>query len=180
MCVCTWQCILCFSFDWLFDSIVFQSCQSWTVQAQVRLFDLHCDGLWLAVYQRLCWRSCHSTQRLLLAGETQRLGCRKECPARHSALVPQQTQWYKYCSWGCFSLFAFWGNSKNIRGMFALSPSEKPIMRMLDARTGDREAQEFVRRLKEIEKSMEEDWELLVLVVFMFSDHILRHVLLYL
>ncbi|XP_015227473.1 PREDICTED: BAI1-associated protein 3 [Cyprinodon variegatus] len=36
-------------------------------------------------------------------------------------------------------------------------PSEKPIMRMLDARTGDREAQEFVRRLKEIEKSMEED-----------------------
>uniref|UniRef100_A0A3Q2R0E3 BAI1 associated protein 3 n=1 Tax=Fundulus heteroclitus TaxID=8078 RepID=A0A3Q2R0E3_FUNHE len=33
----------------------------------------------------------------------------------------------------------------------------KPIMRMLDARTGDREAQEFVRRLKEIEKSMEED-----------------------
>lgn len=51
---------------------------------------------------------------------------------------------------------------------------------MLDARTGDREAQEFVRRLKEIEKSMEEDWELLVLVVFMFSDHILRHVLLYL
>ncbi|XP_029014879.1 BAI1-associated protein 3 isoform X2 [Betta splendens] len=36
-------------------------------------------------------------------------------------------------------------------------PSEKPIMRMLDARTGDREAQEFVRRLKEIEKSMEEE-----------------------
>ncbi|XP_047212163.1 BAI1-associated protein 3-like [Girardinichthys multiradiatus] len=36
-------------------------------------------------------------------------------------------------------------------------PSDKPIMRMLDARTGDREAQEFVRRLKEIEKSMEED-----------------------
>ncbi|XP_043955414.1 BAI1-associated protein 3 isoform X1 [Gambusia affinis] len=36
-------------------------------------------------------------------------------------------------------------------------PSEKPIMRMLDARMGDREAQEFVRRLKEIEKSMEED-----------------------
>uniref|UniRef100_A0A3Q3L308 BAI1 associated protein 3 n=1 Tax=Mastacembelus armatus TaxID=205130 RepID=A0A3Q3L308_9TELE len=38
-----------------------------------------------------------------------------------------------------------------------LSPPEKPIMRMLDARTGDREAQEFVRRLKEIEKSMEEE-----------------------
>lgn len=38
-----------------------------------------------------------------------------------------------------------------------LSPAEKPIMRMLDARTGDREAQEFVRRLKEIEKSMEEE-----------------------
>ncbi|XP_056144131.1 BAI1-associated protein 3 [Lampris incognitus] len=36
-------------------------------------------------------------------------------------------------------------------------PSEKPIMRMLDARTGDREAQEFVRRLKEVEKSMEEE-----------------------
>ncbi|XP_046893485.1 BAI1-associated protein 3 [Hypomesus transpacificus] len=36
-------------------------------------------------------------------------------------------------------------------------PSEKPIMRMLDARTGDKEAQEFVRRLKEIEKSMEEE-----------------------
>jgi len=38
-----------------------------------------------------------------------------------------------------------------------LSPPEKPIMRILDARTGDREAQEFVRRLKEIEKSMEEE-----------------------
>lgn len=38
-----------------------------------------------------------------------------------------------------------------------LSPPEKPIMRMLDARVGDREAQEFVRRLKEIEKSMEEE-----------------------
>ncbi|XP_031717961.1 BAI1-associated protein 3 [Anarrhichthys ocellatus] len=36
-------------------------------------------------------------------------------------------------------------------------PSEKPIMRMLDARIGDKEAQEFVRRLKEIEKSMEEE-----------------------
>lgn len=36
-------------------------------------------------------------------------------------------------------------------------PSEKPVMRMLDARTGDKEAQEFVRRLKEIEKSMEEE-----------------------
>nr|XP_019949982.1 PREDICTED: BAI1-associated protein 3 [Paralichthys olivaceus] len=36
-------------------------------------------------------------------------------------------------------------------------PSEKPIMRMLEARIGDREAQEFVRRLKEIEKSMEEE-----------------------
>ncbi|TRY86260.1 hypothetical protein DNTS_015834 [Danionella cerebrum] len=36
-------------------------------------------------------------------------------------------------------------------------PSEKPIMKMLDARTGDREAQEFVRKLKEIEKSMEEE-----------------------
>ncbi|TNN29078.1 hypothetical protein EYF80_060774 [Liparis tanakae] len=34
---------------------------------------------------------------------------------------------------------------------------EKPIMRMLDARLGDKEAQEFVRRLKEIEKSMEEE-----------------------
>lgn len=39
---------------------------------------------------------------------------------------------------------------------FVWSP-EKPIMRMLDARLGDREAQEFVRRLKEIEKSMEEE-----------------------
>uniref|UniRef100_A0AAQ6ILV5 BAI1 associated protein 3 n=1 Tax=Anabas testudineus TaxID=64144 RepID=A0AAQ6ILV5_ANATE len=37
------------------------------------------------------------------------------------------------------------------------SKPKKPIMRMLDARTGDREAQEFVRRLKEIEKSMEEE-----------------------
>ncbi|XP_056434433.1 BAI1-associated protein 3 [Gadus chalcogrammus] len=36
-------------------------------------------------------------------------------------------------------------------------PSEKPIMRMLEARTGDREAQELVRRLKEIEKSMDEE-----------------------
>ncbi|XP_054615348.1 BAI1-associated protein 3 isoform X2 [Dunckerocampus dactyliophorus] len=36
-------------------------------------------------------------------------------------------------------------------------PSEKPIMGLLDARVGDREAQEFVRRLKEIEKSMEEE-----------------------
>uniref|UniRef100_A0A673FT28 BAI1 associated protein 3 n=1 Tax=Sinocyclocheilus rhinocerous TaxID=307959 RepID=A0A673FT28_9TELE len=36
-------------------------------------------------------------------------------------------------------------------------PSEKPIMKMLEARTGDREAQEFVRKLKEIEKSMEEE-----------------------
>ncbi|XP_055749000.1 BAI1-associated protein 3-like [Salvelinus fontinalis] len=36
-------------------------------------------------------------------------------------------------------------------------PSEKPIMRILDARTGDGEAQEFVRKLKEIEKSMEEE-----------------------
>ncbi|KAG7250602.1 hypothetical protein CRUP_006250 [Coryphaenoides rupestris] len=34
---------------------------------------------------------------------------------------------------------------------------EKPVMRMLEARTGDKEAQEFVRRLKEIEKSMEEE-----------------------
>lgn len=38
-----------------------------------------------------------------------------------------------------------------------LSPPEKPIMGMLEARVGDREAQEFVRRLKEIEKSMEEE-----------------------
>lgn len=38
-----------------------------------------------------------------------------------------------------------------------LSSPEKPIMRLLDARLGDREAQEFVRRLKEIEKSMEEE-----------------------
>uniref|UniRef100_A0A3Q2Z436 BAI1 associated protein 3 n=1 Tax=Hippocampus comes TaxID=109280 RepID=A0A3Q2Z436_HIPCM len=37
------------------------------------------------------------------------------------------------------------------------SKPSKPIMRMLDARVGDREAQEFVRRLKEIEKSMEEE-----------------------
>ncbi|XP_067276686.1 BAI1-associated protein 3 [Pseudorasbora parva] len=36
-------------------------------------------------------------------------------------------------------------------------PSEKPIMKMLEARTGDKEAQEFVRKLKEIEKSMEEE-----------------------
>lgn len=39
----------------------------------------------------------------------------------------------------------------------SLPPPEKPVMGMLDARVGDREAQEFVRRLKEIEKSMEED-----------------------
>uniref|UniRef100_A0A3B4BAC7 Uncharacterized protein n=1 Tax=Periophthalmus magnuspinnatus TaxID=409849 RepID=A0A3B4BAC7_9GOBI len=37
------------------------------------------------------------------------------------------------------------------------SKPKKPIMRMLDARIGDREAQEFVRRLKEIEKSMENE-----------------------
>uniref|UniRef100_A0A8C0YKB8 BAI1 associated protein 3 n=1 Tax=Cyprinus carpio carpio TaxID=630221 RepID=A0A8C0YKB8_CYPCA len=36
-------------------------------------------------------------------------------------------------------------------------PSEKPIMKMLEARTANREAQEFVRKLKEIEKSMEEE-----------------------
>lgn len=30
-------------------------------------------------------------------------------------------------------------------------------MKMLDARLGDKEAQEFVRRLKEIEKLMEEE-----------------------
>lgn len=60
-----------------------------------------------------------------------------------------------------------------------LSPPEKPIMRMLDARIGDREAQEFVRRLKEIEKSMEEEWKLPVLPVLVFSDHVLQHVLLY-
>lgn len=35
--------------------------------------------------------------------------------------------------------------------------TEKPIMKMLEARMGDREAQEFVRKLKEIEKSMEEE-----------------------
>lgn len=35
--------------------------------------------------------------------------------------------------------------------------TEKPIMKMLEARAGDREAQEFVRKLKEIEKSMEEE-----------------------
>uniref|UniRef100_A0A669E508 BAI1 associated protein 3 n=1 Tax=Oreochromis niloticus TaxID=8128 RepID=A0A669E508_ORENI len=37
------------------------------------------------------------------------------------------------------------------------SKPKKPIMGMLEARVGDREAQEFVRRLKEIEKSMEEE-----------------------
>ncbi|XP_035252794.1 BAI1-associated protein 3 [Anguilla anguilla] len=36
-------------------------------------------------------------------------------------------------------------------------PSEKSIVKMLEARTADREAQEFVRRLKEIEKAMEEE-----------------------
>ncbi|XP_036408738.1 BAI1-associated protein 3, partial [Megalops cyprinoides] len=36
-------------------------------------------------------------------------------------------------------------------------PSEKPIVKMLEARTADREAQELVRKLKEIEKSMEEE-----------------------
>lgn len=41
--------------------------------------------------------------------------------------------------------------------VFLSLSAEKPIMRMLDARLGDREAQEFVRRLKEIEKSMEEE-----------------------
>ncbi|MGH0146839.1 UNVERIFIED_CONTAM: hypothetical protein FKN15_034849 [Acipenser sinensis] len=35
-------------------------------------------------------------------------------------------------------------------------PSEKPILKMLEARTSDREAQEFVKKLKEIEKSMGE------------------------
>lgn len=50
----------------------------------------------------------------------------------------------------CFSL------SLSLSVFLSLS-AEKPIMRMLDARLGDREAQEFVRRLKEIEKSMEEE-----------------------
>ncbi|XP_048846937.1 BAI1-associated protein 3 [Brienomyrus brachyistius] len=36
-------------------------------------------------------------------------------------------------------------------------PSEKPIVKMLEARTADKEAQEFSRRFKEIEKSMEEE-----------------------
>ncbi|XP_061081147.1 BAI1-associated protein 3-like [Conger conger] len=36
-------------------------------------------------------------------------------------------------------------------------PSEKPIVKMLEARTVDKEAQEFVRRLKEIEMAMEEE-----------------------
>ncbi|XP_041085784.1 BAI1-associated protein 3-like [Polyodon spathula] len=35
-------------------------------------------------------------------------------------------------------------------------PSEKPILKMLEARTSDREAQEFVKKLKEIEKSIGE------------------------
>uniref|UniRef100_A0A8C7HA20 BAI1 associated protein 3 n=1 Tax=Oncorhynchus kisutch TaxID=8019 RepID=A0A8C7HA20_ONCKI len=39
----------------------------------------------------------------------------------------------------------------------ARNKPKKPIMRILDARTGDGEAQEFVRKLKEIEKSMEEE-----------------------
>ncbi|MBN3306410.1 BAIP3 protein, partial [Amia calva] len=36
-------------------------------------------------------------------------------------------------------------------------PSDKPILKMLEARAGDREAQEFVKKLKEIEKSMAEE-----------------------
>ncbi|XP_028670301.2 BAI1-associated protein 3 [Erpetoichthys calabaricus] len=35
-------------------------------------------------------------------------------------------------------------------------PSEKPILKMLEARSTDREAQEFVKKLKELEKSMGE------------------------
>lgn len=60
-----------------------------------------------------------------------------------------------------------------------LSPPEKPIMRMLDARVGDKEAQEFVRRLKEIEKSMEEEWKLSAPPVLVFYDHVLQPVELY-
>lgn len=42
-------------------------------------------------------------------------------------------------------------------GFISCFDTEKPIMKMLEARTGDKEAQEFVRKLKEIEKSMEEE-----------------------
>lgn len=73
----------------LFASCVFQPCQSWTVQTQVCLFDLHCDGLWLAFHQRLCRWSSGSSQRLLLAGETERLASRQERPACHSPPVSQ-------------------------------------------------------------------------------------------
>ncbi|MGH0138011.1 UNVERIFIED_CONTAM: hypothetical protein FKN15_026992 [Acipenser sinensis] len=40
--------------------------------------------------------------------------------------------------------------------LIALDTNEKPILKMLEARTSDREAQEFVKKLKEIEKSIGE------------------------
>nr|XP_015215507.1 PREDICTED: BAI1-associated protein 3 isoform X1 [Lepisosteus oculatus] len=53
------------------------------------------------------------------------------------------------------------GGGKNIPPLILQlarpKPSDKPILKMLEARTGDREAQEFVKKLKEIEKSMAEE-----------------------
>ncbi|MBN3280500.1 BAIP3 protein, partial [Polyodon spathula] len=50
------------------------------------------------------------------------------------------------------------GGVKNIQPLILHlarpKPSDKPILKMLEARTSDREAQEFVKKLKEIEKSM--------------------------
>lgn len=66
-----------------------QPCQSWTVPTQVCLFDLHCDGLWLAFHQRLRRWSRGSSQRLLLARETECLTSRQERPACHSPPVSQ-------------------------------------------------------------------------------------------
>lgn len=70
-------------------AVVFQPRQPWAVQTQVRLFDLHCDGLWLAVHQRLCRWSRGPSQRLLLAGEAERLASREERPALHPPPVAQ-------------------------------------------------------------------------------------------
>ncbi|KPP76408.1 BAI1-associated protein 3-like, partial [Scleropages formosus] len=47
-------------------------------------------------------------------------------------------------------------------------PSEKPIMKMLESRTTDREAQEFVRKMKDLEKSMGDEECLLFLLLLLF------------
>lgn len=45
----------------------------------------------------------------------------------------------------------------HVSGPASVSRTEKAIVKMLEARSADREAQEFVRSVKEIEKAMEEE-----------------------